>query len=36
MYYKNIAPLGLKYKIHAGLQEFRPAGAEIQNKCGST
>jgi hypothetical protein len=26
--YKNVAPLGLKYKIHSALQECRPAGAQ--------
>jgi hypothetical protein len=36
MCYKNFALLGLKYKMHAGLQVFRPAGALIQNACGST
>jgi len=36
MCYKNFAPLGLECKIHAGLQEFRPAGALIQNTYEST
>jgi len=36
MCYKNFAPLGLEYKMHARLQEFRPAGARMQNTFGST
>jgi hypothetical protein len=30
--YRNIAPLGLKYKIHADLQEFRFAAANSITK----
>jgi len=26
--YKNIAPLGLEYNIHAGLQEYRSTAAD--------
>jgi len=36
MCYKNVAPLGLQYKIRTVLQECRPAGARIQNTYDST
>jgi hypothetical protein len=33
MCYKNFATMGLEYKIHTGLQEFRSAAADSNAKC---